>query len=60
MFRDYRVRTILGTINSGVLISGRRGYLLSNADQFKENVRGFYVIKEIAKNLWQIEKLINK
>lgn len=50
--------TILGYISLGVLVSTHRGYLLVNSNDFKENVRGFYVLEPLNKAAFRVKKFI--
>lgn len=59
MFRGSRQEiTVLATLNHGVLISARRGYVVVNPEYWPENRRAFWNLKKLGNNMYCVLKML--
>ena len=50
--------TILGYLLNGVLRAGHRGFILTNAEYYPQNIRGYFALHKVSYGLYEVRKYI--
>jgi hypothetical protein len=50
--------TLLGYLSNGVLHAGHRGFILTNSEHYPQNIRGYFVLKKVRGELYEVKKYI--